>query len=200
MTKSEFLNSIQNRLEGMPEEEIKKSVDYFSEMIDDRMEDGMGEEEAVAEIGTVDDAIKEILDDIPLSAMIKARAKKERTLKTWQIVLISVTSPIWVPLGIAAIAVIFALYIALWACVIAFFAVDLALFVSGIASVIVGVASLFQAQIALPLMAIGAGLILIGGSVMLFIPLLKLAKQCARLAKTIVLWIKSWFIRRDRNE
>lgn len=195
MTKADFINSIQSRLDGMPEDEIQKSVDYFSEMIDDRMEDGMSEEEAVSEIGTVDDAIKEILENIPLSKMIKARAKKERTWKTWQIVLLCVTSPVWVPLAIAFIAVLASLYIALWACVIAFFAADLAFFLSGIASFIVGIASIFSVEIAWPLMAIGAGLILIGGAVMLFIPLMKLAKQTAKLAKKIVLWIKSWFIR-----
>ena len=41
--------------------------------------------------------------------------------------------------------------------------------------------------------------ILIGGSVMLFIPLMKLAKVTGKLAKKIVLWIKSWFVGRKKN-
>lgn len=196
MTKSDFLNSIQSRLNGLPEDEIQKSIDYYSEMIDDRIEDGMSEEEAVSEIGSVDEAIKGILDNIPLSKMIKAKAKKERTLKTWQIVLISVTSPVWAPLLLTFFILIAVFYLVAWVCVIAFFAVDLALFLSGIASFIVGIATLFRFAVAGPLMAIGAGLILIGGAVMLFIPLMKLSKQTAKLAKKIVLWIKSWFIRR----
>ncbi len=196
MTKSDFLNSIQSRLNGLPEDEIQKSIDYYSEMIDDRIEDGMSEEEAVSEIGSVDEAIKGILDNIPLSKMIKAKAKKERTLKTWQIVLVSVTSPIWAPLLFTFFILIAVFYLVAWVCVIAFFAVDLALFLSGIASFIVGIATLFRFAVAGPLMAISAGLILIGGAVMLFIPLMKLSKQTAKLAKKIVLWIKSWFIRR----
>ena len=196
MTKSDFLNSIQSRLNGLPEDEIQKSIDYYSEMIDDRIEDGMSEEEAVSEIGSVDEAIKGILDNIPLSKMIKAKAKKERTLKTWQIVLVSVTSPIWAPLLLTFFILIAVFYLVAWVCVIAFFAVDLALFLSGIASFIVGIATLFRFAVAGPLMAISAGLILIGGAVMLFIPLMKLSKQTAKLAKKIVLWIKSWFIRR----
>ena len=200
MTKTDFLDSIQSRLAGMPEDEIQKSLDYFSEMIDDRMEDGMAEEEAVAEMGSVDNAIKEILDDIPLSKMIRAKAQTKRTLKTWQIVLLCVTSPIWAPLVLTFFLLIVVFYLVAWVLVAVSFAVDLALFLSGIASFIVGIATLFRFAAAGPLMAIGCGLILIGGAVMLFIPLTKLAKQTAKLAKKIVLWIKSWFIRRKRNE
>lgn len=199
MTKTDFLNSIQSRLEGMPEDEIQKSLDYFSEMIDDRVEDGMSEEEAVAEIGSVDDTIKEILDNIPLSKMIKAKAQTKRTLKTWQIVLLGVTSPIWVPLALTFLILIAVFYLVAWVLVVTFYAVDLSLFVSGIASFIVGIATLFRFTIWGPLMTIGGGLLLIGGSIMLFIPITKLAKKTAKLAKVIVLWIKSWFIRREKN-
>ena len=58
MTKQEFIDEIKSRLNGLPEEEIQKSLDYYSEMIDDRIDDGMEEEEAVGEIGSVDDAVK----------------------------------------------------------------------------------------------------------------------------------------------
>ena len=40
MTKSEFLQNLCTSLHGLSEEDIKKSVDYYEEMIDDRMEDG----------------------------------------------------------------------------------------------------------------------------------------------------------------
>ena len=40
MTKTEFLEQLKNSLTGLSEEDIKKSVDYYEEMIDDRMEDG----------------------------------------------------------------------------------------------------------------------------------------------------------------
>ena len=40
MKKQEFIDEIRMRMEGLPEEEVTKSIDYYSEMIDDRIEDG----------------------------------------------------------------------------------------------------------------------------------------------------------------
>ena len=37
MTKSEFLSALENRLSGLPKDDVQKSIDYYSEIIDDRM-------------------------------------------------------------------------------------------------------------------------------------------------------------------
>lgn len=47
MTREVFLNELKNALSGMDEEEISSALAYYSEMIDDRMEAGMSEEDAV---------------------------------------------------------------------------------------------------------------------------------------------------------
>ena len=86
MNKQEFLTEIGRRLEGFPPEEIERSKEYFLEMIEDRMEDGMSEEEAVADIGTVDEAVADILKDIPLTKVIKAKMKPEGIV-IWVIVI-----------------------------------------------------------------------------------------------------------------
>ena len=140
MNKQEFLTEIGRRLEGFPPEEIERSKEYFLEMIEDRMEDGMSEEEAVADIGTVDEAVADILKDIPLTKVIKAKMKPEGKLRAWEIICLILGSPIWVPLLITAIVLIFVWYIVIWVIVISFFVVDLALFASGLAAVVVGVA------------------------------------------------------------
>lgn len=199
MTKNEYLNSIQSRLQGIPEEEIQKTLAYFSEMIDDRMEDGMSEEEAVAAAGSVEDAVKGVLEEVPLSKMIKERRRSRRKMKTWEIVLLAVGSPVWVPLLICAFAVVLTLYIAIWACVIVFFAADLAILVSGLASFVVGLATLFTGNPVYALYAIGTGLFLSGGGLMLVIPLINLAKATVKLAGWIILRIKTLFLRRKKD-
>lgn len=198
MTKQEFLDQLAVQLEGVPEEEFTKAIDYYSEMIDDRTEEGMSEEEAVADVGPVDDAVKEILSTIPLSELIRSK-RNGRSLKTWQIVLLAVGSPVWAPLLLCFFVVLLVLYLALWVIVISLYAANAALFISGIAAFFVGIASLFRVSGFWPLGSVGGGLILIGGSLMLFIPLAKLAKATGRLAKVIVLWIKSWFVGRKKN-
>ena len=47
MTKQEYLSAIRGKIRKMPADDINKFMDYYSEMIDDRMEDGLSEEDAV---------------------------------------------------------------------------------------------------------------------------------------------------------
>lgn len=46
MTKSDFLDLLREKISRLPEWEAAKTVVYYSEMIDDRIEDGMSEEDA----------------------------------------------------------------------------------------------------------------------------------------------------------
>ena len=53
MKKSEFLAALAAKLSNI--EDSQGTVEYYGEMIYDRMEDGMSEEEAVAAMGSIDD-------------------------------------------------------------------------------------------------------------------------------------------------
>ncbi len=52
MKKTEFLEALETCLDGMDESERRASVEYYAEMIDERMEDGMDEESAVGALGS----------------------------------------------------------------------------------------------------------------------------------------------------
>ena len=56
MTKREFLKALWSSLSQLPKEDVERTIDYYNEMIDERMENGMTEEEAVADVGSVEDA------------------------------------------------------------------------------------------------------------------------------------------------
>ena len=51
MQKTEFLDRLRTALADLPAEELEKTLGYYAEMIEDRMEDGMDEEAAVAAMG-----------------------------------------------------------------------------------------------------------------------------------------------------
>ena len=55
MTKNEFISRLRTRLSGLPKDEIEERLAFYSETIDDRIEDGLTQEEAVADLGDVDD-------------------------------------------------------------------------------------------------------------------------------------------------
>ena len=67
MTKTEFLDELRSRLSGLPQSDLDERLLYFREMIDDRMEDGLTEEEAVSDIGSVDEIVDHIMEETPLS-------------------------------------------------------------------------------------------------------------------------------------
>ena len=90
MTKADFLNALAVRLSSLSEIDVARSLDYYEEMIDDRMDDGMTEEEAVAAAGSPEDAAREILLNIPIPPPSPAPVKrKKRRLLVYQAVLVS---------------------------------------------------------------------------------------------------------------
>lgn len=63
MTKHEFDRLLREKIAQLPQKDIDSFSQYVGEMIDDRIEDGLSEEEAVADIGSIDDIVKAILSD-----------------------------------------------------------------------------------------------------------------------------------------
>ncbi|MBR4295688.1 MAG: DUF1700 domain-containing protein, partial [Clostridia bacterium] len=80
MTKLKFIMSLHDKLSGLPQKEIEERLNFYSEMIEDRMEEGLSEEEAVAAIGSVDEIAEQIVADTPLSKIAKEKIKLTRRL------------------------------------------------------------------------------------------------------------------------
>lgn len=113
MNKQEFIAQLRKGLYGLPQDDIEERLTFYSEMIEDRIEEGLSEEEAVSGVGSVDEIVAQVVWDIPFAKIAKERIKSNRRLKAWEIVLLVLGSPIWLSLGLAAIAVIISIYISL---------------------------------------------------------------------------------------
>lgn len=200
MDKQQFFAALRERLAGLPEEDIASSLEYYGEMIDDRLEDGVPETVAVAALGPVDEIAEQILLDTPMPKLVKARMKPRRTLKAWEIVLIVLGSPVWLPLLIALAAVVLSVYITLWAIIVSLFAVVLSVAVSSIACLVGG----FLLQpLSLPgvLLGLGAALVCAGLAIFLFFGCRALAKGIVKLCKLLWQAIKGCFIgKRGKTE
>ena len=162
-------------------------------MISDYLEEGLTESEAVAKIGDPRDIAAGIMADLPLSALVKERIKPGRKLKSWELILIILGSPIWVSLVIAAIAVIFSIYVAVWSIVVAVYAADLA--VGAICAPVYGIFT-FSAS---GMMMIGIGVFCAGAAIALFIGCIKFTGVMVKLTRSILLGIKSLFIKKDET-
>ena len=73
MTKKEFLESLLKGLSGLPKEDTQERLTFYNEIIEDRIEDGLSEEDAVAEMGPIPEIVKQIVADTPLSKIAKER-------------------------------------------------------------------------------------------------------------------------------
>lgn len=196
MDKLDFLMALEEALSPLPEEDRQASIEFYSEMIADRMEDGLSEEEAVASLGSVEKIAEQILMDMPLGKLVKSKVKNRRKLETGEILLLILGFPLWFPILVAVLAVVFSVYVSLWSVVIALYAVFVALACSGIGVLLGGVFGCIFRGVPEGIFLIGASLIC-GALAMFFLPVCNLtAKGIAWLGKKILQGIKSCFIRK----
>ena len=202
MTKQEFLSQLSARLAGLPAHELAERLDFYAEMIDDRIEEGFDEAEATAAVGDIDEIVSQILSETPLMTLAREKIKPRRRFATWEVVLLCVGSPVWAALLIAAVAVLFSLavtavaviaslYITVWACAVACAGGAL----GGLAS---GIAFLVRGQGAVGFAMVGASLVSAGAAILLFLGALALTKSGVRGSKRFCLWLKSRFIGKER--
>jgi uncharacterized membrane protein len=192
MNKTEFTEQLRAALKGLSEEDLKKSVDYYEEMIDDRMEDGIPEEEAVNGLGSIDEIKDKILKEIPITNIVKEKIKPKRSLAGWEIALLVIGSPVWVPIVLSLIITGLSIYMTFWIIILSLYVTDLSLFLSGILGI---VAAFMQTNgFATGLFLSGIGITLTGVSVLLFFGFNQITKWMFILSKKFLLWLKKLFV------
>ena len=197
MNKQEFLAGLRKGLSGLPQDDIEERLTFYGEMLDDRMEEGLSEEEAVSAIGSVDEIVRQAVADTPLAKIAKERVRPKRRLKAWEIVLLALGSPIWLSLGIAVAAVVFALYAVLWSVIAALWAVFGALAVCALGSIPACVIFAVRGSVAPALAILAAGMVCAGFSIFMFFACKMASKGILILTKRITLWMKNCFIRKE---
>ena len=197
MGKQEFLENLRKGLSGLPQEDIEERLSFYGEMIDDRMEEGVSEEEAVAAVGTVEEIVAQTVADIPLAKLAKERIKPKRRLRAGEILLLVLGSPLWIALGIAAAAVIASLYIVLWAVVVSLWAVFGSLAGCAVGGLLAGGVFTTGAHDASAVAMLASGLICSGLAIFMFYGAKAATKGAAVLTRKLALRIKNGFIRKE---
>lgn len=197
MNKQEFLTQLRKGLSGLPQEDIEERLTFYSEMIDDRIEEGLSEQEAVSAIGTVNAIITQILADTPLTKLVKEKVKPKRMLKAWEIVLLIMGSPIWLSLLIAAFVVILAVYIVIWSVVVALWSIEVAFAACSLGGIVSAVIFAFQGNGLTGLAMLSAGIICAGLSIFMFYGCKAATKGMVLLTKKMALGIKILFVGKE---
>ena len=197
MNKTDFTLELYEKLPNIPAEEIDERSAFYLEMIDDRIEDGLSEEEAVSQVGSVDDIVAEILADIPLSMIVKEKIKTKRSMKPWEIVLLILGVPVWLPILISLVAVALSLYITFWSVIISLWAVFASVVSTALVGLFVGVCFICGGFKASGMVMIGCSIICAGLSILLFYGCKYATKGLLILSKKIALFVKQCFVKKE---
>ena len=197
MNKSEFLDTLREKLTGLPEDEINARLTFYSEMIDDRIEDGVLEETAVCQLGDIDDIINQIISEVPLKKLVKNKIKRHRRLKAWEITLLIAGFPVWLPVGVSLFAVALAVYLSMWAIVISLWACAVAIAASSAGCIGGGIVMASQGYIMQGVIIIGVGIFCAGFAIFAFYGCKMATKGLLLLTKKTAVAIKNLFIKRE---
>jgi len=199
MTEREFADKLRSGLSGMPEKERDERILFYMESIHDRIEEGMSEDDAIAALGPTDKIIEQILKDTPLKTLVKEKVSKRREMHGWEIALIIIGAPVWIPLLVAALACAFAFFTSLFSVILALFVCFAAIVVSGVVTLGCGIFALCCGSFAGGGFLIGIGLIGAGVSILLFVISILAVKAVKWLIKFCTLGVKRLFVGKEKE-
>lgn len=124
MTKQQFISKLKSKLRGLSKKDVEERLSFYGEMIDDRIESGLSEEDAIAEIGSADMVASQIIEEMS-SQNVPEGQKTNKRISALQIVLLVLGSPLWISLLLTAFFVILTVYLVIWSVNAALWAVEL---------------------------------------------------------------------------
>lgn len=171
MTRNEFISSLSARLHSIPEAEKNKALDWYSELICDRMEE-MPEADAVSGIGSVDEIADEILSQYRQNTTAvhssdgtepQSRRSPDKGVNTALLIFAAVVlSPIWLPLLIVGLSLALVAVVLVWCAVVTVGVMLVSAAAVGAVGLVYGFWALFVINPAYGLLVLGTALISAG--------------------------------------
>lgn len=128
MTKKKFIAEMRSELQVLSNQDLEERLNFYGEMIDDKIENGTPEEDAVKELGPVKIIASQILSDYNLTKKQEKIVKEKRRLKGWEKALLIIGSPLWIAILVAIVSVIFSIVVSTFAVI---FSLYVSVFVTG---------------------------------------------------------------------
>ena len=186
MTKSEYLEELRSRLTAASVTNIDSRIDYYSEMIDDRIEDGMTEEDAIASMESIDSIVEAFQLEKPVATLVKEKVRKSTEIASqnghlaiW-IVLAILGSPLWIPLLIIAFSIVMVIAVVLFVLILTVFIILLSIGCAAVACIIAPFFAVNYTTGGL-LGSIGGALVCTGIVILLWNPVLAVCKWLFKL-------------------
>lgn len=197
MSKQEFIEKLRVKLSNLPQKEVDDRIAFYSEMIDDKIEDGILEEDAVKSIGDVDDITSQIITEIPLSKIVKEKLKINRKLEFWEIALMILCAPILISVIVGLFVVIFSIYISLWSVVVSLWAGFVSLCVGAVYGILVGGALMIFGDTFVNFVIFSLGILAAGLAIFLYFGCKYTTKGMVYITKKLIYLIKIAFAKKE---
>ena len=195
MSKQEFIDELRAKLSKLPNIDIEERLRFYEEMINDRMEDGLSEQEAISGIGSIDEIYAQFYQDVPKSHLNLDKARqKAKTRKNRKIIILSSTAIIWGPIlialavsalavAISLVALAISLFVTLWALIGSVWIIFAAFALSAPAAILIAILNIFSGNILPGIAIIGGGMVVAGLAIFAFFGALYATKGSAVLTK-----------------
>ncbi len=200
----EFLLELKNSLAHLPISETGRVLSYYSESLQDRLEDGMTEEEAIKSFESIEEIVKNLEAEIPLSAVVKdkviSKTTKNKQMSGVNIMLLILVIILGSPIWICLLAILFSMAVlvvaVLWTIPVVVVSVYFSLYPIAISGIIYGFARIFTISFPTGLAYLGVGVASAGLAIMLFMPIIESLKVWLKINIYPFKKLKQWLIRR----
>lgn len=157
MNKDKFIEELRRKLKRLPKEEVDNIITYYLDYFEDADKD---EAEVLRELGYPSKIASQILSDYAFNSGV-GNNKKNNTNKILLVILSIFAAPIALPLAIAVIAILFAMFLVIGSLLLSFAMITLSFILAGVITSIVGALVMVQGP-ATGILYIGIGLASIG--------------------------------------
>lgn len=193
MNKQEYLAQLRAALACLPEGEIEESVAFYTEMIDDRVADGLTEEEATAQLDDPKAAARAIIADLPVVPRTVVRTKQRNRALYWTLVILGF--PLWFPLLAAAALVAFTGVLVIWLLVAGLWMLAAGLLFGGPLGIVVCLWGLANGQVPYGVVELGSGLVCFGLGLFCLHGALAASRALAQVSRQWIAKMKAPFVK-----
>ena len=171
-----------------PDFELQETLDYYNEIIDDKIESGMSEEEAIFSLGKVDEILKEMIYEMPITSILNSRIKPKPELNKIQMFFISLVMLIG---ALPVFIVLFSLYLSIWAVIGSLYFTNFVMLLSSLLCIMSFVFHLFMRNWSQSMLSVGLFFLTAGLSILMFYGMNFVSVYLVDISKKYMRWIKS---------
>ena len=198
MTKAEYLSRLESLLSCLPEGQRAESLAFYEEMILDRMEEGLSEEEAISTLDAPGVVAEAILDDLPAVPRVVAKTRRKSRVLLWVLVILGF--PVWGALLAALAITVLSFYATVWIFVAVVWGLAVLLVLGCPLFLLFAICGLIVGNAPYTLVEFGAALVALGLGLLLVRLAFELTRGVALLSAAVVRRAVSPFVKRRDSD